>query len=76
MLDLYYWTTPNGHKITLFLEEVGLPSFPSTLAKESSFNLSFSRFLRIIDFLRSLILIPWEVASRFLSLSQEPFCCT
>ncbi len=25
MLDLYYWTTPNGHKITLFLEEAGLP---------------------------------------------------
>ncbi len=24
MLDLYYWTTPNGHKITLFLEETGL----------------------------------------------------
>ena len=24
-LDLYYWTTPNGHKITIFLEEVGLP---------------------------------------------------
>tara|TARA_R110001583_G_scaffold18141_2_gene72574 strand:- start:20873 stop:21562 length:690 start_codon:yes stop_codon:yes gene_type:complete len=24
-LDLYYWTTPNGHKITLFLEEIGLP---------------------------------------------------
>jgi GST-like protein len=22
--DLYYWTTPNGHKITLFLEEAGL----------------------------------------------------
>jgi hypothetical protein len=20
MIDLYYWTTPNGHKITLFLE--------------------------------------------------------
>ena len=25
MLDLYYWTTPNGHKITMFLEETGLP---------------------------------------------------
>ena len=25
MIDLYYWTTPNGHKITLFLEEVGIP---------------------------------------------------
>ncbi|AUW58337.1 thiol:disulfide oxidoreductase [Sphingobium sp. SCG-1] len=24
MIDLYYWTTPNGHKVTLFLEEAGL----------------------------------------------------
>ena len=23
MIDLYYWTTPNGHKITMFLEEAG-----------------------------------------------------
>jgi len=25
MIDLYYWTTPNGHKMTMFLEESGLP---------------------------------------------------
>ncbi|NDP43647.1 MAG: thiol:disulfide oxidoreductase [Aromatoleum sp.] len=25
MIDLYYWTTPNGHKITIYLEETGLP---------------------------------------------------
>ncbi|ERT12640.1 glutathione binding-like protein [Photorhabdus temperata] len=25
MIDLYYAPTPNGHKITLFLEEAGLP---------------------------------------------------
>jgi GST-like protein len=25
MIDLYYWTTPNGHKLTMFLEETGLP---------------------------------------------------
>ncbi|MES1024579.1 glutathione binding-like protein [Gloeocapsa sp. BRSZ] len=25
MIDLYYWTTPNGHKITMFLEEAELP---------------------------------------------------
>ena len=25
MIDLYYWTTPNGHKITMFLEEADLP---------------------------------------------------
>jgi GST-like protein len=24
MIDLYYWPTPNGHKISLFLEEAGL----------------------------------------------------
>ncbi|MFK7866178.1 MAG: glutathione binding-like protein [Alphaproteobacteria bacterium] len=24
MIDLYYWTTPNGHKITMCLEEMGL----------------------------------------------------
>jgi GST-like protein len=24
-IDLYYWPTPNGHKVTVFLEEVGLP---------------------------------------------------
>ncbi|ACB54049.1 glutathione S-transferase [Crocosphaera subtropica ATCC 51142] len=24
MIDLYYWTTPNGHKITIFLEETQL----------------------------------------------------
>ncbi|MBU6485499.1 MAG: glutathione S-transferase N-terminal domain-containing protein [Betaproteobacteria bacterium] len=25
MLDLHYWPTPNGHKITMFLEETGVP---------------------------------------------------
>ncbi|HEY1856127.1 glutathione S-transferase N-terminal domain-containing protein [Acidocella sp.] len=25
MIELSYWTTPNGHKVTIFLEEAGLP---------------------------------------------------
>jgi GST-like protein len=25
MIELYYWTTPNGHKISMFLEEAALP---------------------------------------------------
>ncbi len=25
MLDLHYWPTPNGHKVTMFLEETGVP---------------------------------------------------
>jgi GST-like protein len=24
MIEFYYWTTPNGHKVTIFLEEAGL----------------------------------------------------
>jgi GSH-dependent disulfide-bond oxidoreductase len=24
-IDVYYWPTPNGHKVTIFLEEAGLP---------------------------------------------------
>ena len=24
-IDLYYWPTPNGWKVTIFLEEAGLP---------------------------------------------------
>jgi GST-like protein len=24
MIDLHYWTTPNGHKVAIFLEETGL----------------------------------------------------
>ena len=24
MIDVYYWTTPNGHKVTMFLEEAGI----------------------------------------------------
>ena len=25
MIDLHYWTTPNGHKVTIFLEEAEIP---------------------------------------------------
>lgn len=25
MIELYYWATPNGHKVTMLLEETGLP---------------------------------------------------
>ena len=25
MIDVHYWPTPNGHKVTIFLEEAGVP---------------------------------------------------
>lgn len=43
MIDLHYWTTPNGHKITLFLEETGLPYtiFPVNIGKGEQFKPEF-----------------------------------
>ena len=43
MIDLYYWTTPNGHKITMFLEEAGLPYrvVPVNIGKGEQFADSF-----------------------------------
>jgi len=40
MIDLYYWTTPNGHKVTMFLEEVGLPYkiLPINIGKGEQFD--------------------------------------
>lgn len=45
MLDLYYWTTPNGHKITLFLEEAELPYriVPVNIGKGEQFAPDFLR---------------------------------
>ncbi len=45
MIDLYYWTTPNGHKITLFLEETGLPYtvLPINIGKGEQFQPDFLR---------------------------------
>lgn len=45
MIDLYYWTTPNGHKITIFLEETGLPYrlLPVDINKGEQFDPKFLR---------------------------------
>lgn len=45
MIDLYYWATPNGHKITLFLEESGLPYriIPVNIGKGEQFAAEFLR---------------------------------
>lgn len=43
MIDLYYWTTPNGHKITMFLEEAGLPYrvVPVNISRGEQFEPAF-----------------------------------
>jgi GSH-dependent disulfide-bond oxidoreductase len=46
VIDLYYWTTPNGHKITIFLEEADLPYsiVPVNISKGEQFKPEFLRF--------------------------------
>ncbi|AQR72979.1 glutathione binding-like protein [Sphingomonas sp. LM7] len=46
MIELYYWPTPNGHKITLFLEEAGLDYeiHPVNIGKGDQFDPEFLKF--------------------------------
>ena len=43
MIELHYWTTPNGHKITMFLEEAGLDYkiVPVNIGKGEQFKPEF-----------------------------------
>ena len=46
MIDLHYWTTPNGHKITIFLEETSTPYkiIPVNIGKGDQFKPDFLAF--------------------------------
>jgi GST-like protein len=43
MIDVYYWPTPNGHKVTIFLEETGTPYkvVPINIRKGEQFEPAF-----------------------------------
>lgn len=43
MIDLYYWGTPNGHKISIALEEMGLDYqiFPINILQDDQFQPDF-----------------------------------
>ena len=45
MIDLHYWPTPNGHKVTLFLEEAGIDYriVPVDIGKGAQFEADFLR---------------------------------
>jgi GSH-dependent disulfide-bond oxidoreductase len=44
MIDLYTWTTPNGRKVSIMLEEIGLPYtvHPVNLGAEQQFSSEFT----------------------------------
>ena len=43
MIDLYTWTTPNGRKASIALEELGLPytTRPIDIGKDEQFKPNF-----------------------------------
>jgi GST-like protein len=48
-IDLYYWPTPNGWKVTIFLEEAGLPYnvVPVDIAAGDQFEPEFLKYSQI-----------------------------
>ena len=48
IIDLFYWPTPNGHKITIALEEMGLPYtiHHVDISKGDQFKPEFLRFFQ------------------------------
>ena len=46
MIDLYTWSTPNGRKVSIMLEEIGLPYtvHPINISKDEQFDPEFLKF--------------------------------
>jgi len=68
MIDLYYWTTPNGHKITIYLEEAGLPYriVPVNISKGEQFT---AEFLKISPNNRMPAIVDHEPAGQKAAIS-------
>lgn len=57
MIDLYFWTTPNGYKVTILLEELGwkYDVIPVHIGKGEQFKPEFLKISPNNKFLRLLI---------------------
>ncbi len=66
MIDLYFAPTPNGHKITLFLEEAGLDYrlIKVDWGKAVSFARNFCAFRLTTKFRQLLIILQPMAANR------------
>lgn len=70
MIDLYYWTTPNGHKLTIALEELGLEYrvVPINIGKGEQFT---PEFLEIAPNNRIPALVDHDAEGKPLSLFES-----
>ena len=74
MIDLYYWPTPNGKKVTILLEECGLPYniIPLDIGRGDQFK---DEFLKLNPNHRMPVMVdrePKDGAHRSASLSPAP----
>lgn len=70
MIDLHYWTTPNGHKVTMFLEEAGLPYriIPVNISAGDQFK---PEFLAVAPNNRIPAIVDHDVAGGAVSLFES-----
>jgi len=77
MIELYYWPTPNGHKISIFLEEASLDyqvyRLTSALATSSNLNFSEPRLTTACQRLSTQHQL--MAVNQSQSLSQGQSCC-
>ncbi len=78
MIDLYYWTTPNGHKITIFLEEAHVPYrlLPVNIGTGEQFKPEFLRHAPNNRIPPSSMTSRRTAASPSASSSPVPSCST
>lgn len=75
MIDLYYWGTPNGHKITIALEEMGLEYqlFPINISEDDQFQPDFLK-ISPNNKIPAIVDQTAHRVSQFLYLSRAQFC--
>ena len=74
-IDLYYWPTPNGQKISVMLEECALPYtvHAINIGKGDQFAPEFLKISPTTGF-RQLLILRGRTARRFRCLSRARFC--
>ena len=75
MIDLYYWPTPNGNKITMMLEECELDYtiYPINITAGDQFQPDFLKLSPITECQRSSTMTQSTTGNRSICLSLAPF---
>ena len=84
MIDLYTWTTPNGRKVSILLEELGVPykAHAIDITKDEQFAPDFlkiapnNRIPAIVDQDTGMTLMESGAIMLYLAQKYDRFICT